>query len=155
MDNQLFYVVHPAQLVFPYLGMSLQQRRNRLGQLIMSQGAQWAAVRMRAPVFMDAVEQIDEYLIAGQRFVDSAFDNSPQQMLLTAGSTETYDPLLGYYEPAHVREFERALNVIPGDVVNRWENGPHGEIMSQVLHAFRSTFAQAARRRYAVAVEHR
>ena len=52
------------------------------------------------------VERLDARMSANDDFVQSAFENSPRQ-ILTIGSTAAYDPLLGYYEPDRVREFDR------------------------------------------------
>jgi hypothetical protein len=145
MDNQHFYIIDPAHLEFSSVGMSLQQRRNRLGELIRASGAQWQSIRMRSPDFLAIVEKLDALMNASEDFVQSAFENSPRQ-ILTIGSTAAYDPLLGYYEPDRVREFDRKLRAIP-------ESGEAPA--AQVLHAFRSTFAEAAKRNAAVALEHR
>lgn len=154
MDNQLFYIVSPALFEFSSDGMSLQQRRDRLGELIVSHGSQWAAIRMRAPDFMSAVEALGRFLEADEDFMNSAFENSPRQAL-PVGSTNSYSPLLGYYEPDRVRHFSAKLQAISATVIAEWENGPEGGEMGQVVHAFRSSFAEASRRGYSVAIEHR
>jgi len=154
MDNQLFYIVQPSQLDFPFRAMSLQERRDRLGELVRTRGAEWASLRMRGPDFMAALEQLDRFLATGEELTNSAFENSPGKML-PIGSSGKYDPLFGYYEPDRVRGFDQALRAIPAAVIQGWEAGPNGEIMGRVVHAFRSTFAEAAKRRHAVALEHR
>jgi hypothetical protein len=153
MNNQIFYVVEPSQLRFPYLAMSLQDRRNRLGELVRTRGAEWAGLRMRGPFFMKAVERLDRYLGAEEELTNSAFENSPMQML-PIGSSGEYDPLFGYYEPDRVQRFDQQLNSIPAPVIRTWEDGPNGETLGQVVYAFRSTFAEAAKRKLSVAIEH-
>ena len=91
MDNQLFYIVDPAQLKFSTVDMTLQERRDRLGDLIKTNGARWAAIRMRNADFMTVLEKLDHYMQANEEFVNSAFENSPRQ-LLPIGSTDAYDP---------------------------------------------------------------
>jgi len=153
MDNQVFYVVEPSQMRFSFSVMSLQMRRDRLGELVRSKGAEWAGLRVRGPVFMHAVQRLDRFLGAEEELVNSAFENSPQQML-PIGSSGKYDPLFGYYEPDRVQRFNQQLNAIPPGVMQGWENGADGDSMGRVVYAFRSTFAEAARRRLSVAIEH-
>jgi hypothetical protein len=153
MDNQLFYIIHPSQLDFSSVGMSLQDRRNRLGELVRTRGAEWAALRMRGAEFLAAVEKLDRFLGAAEELVDSAFENSPRQML-PIGSTDAYSPLFGYYEPERVRGLDQRLRAIPAAIIQGWDDGPEGDNIGRVVHAFRSTFAEAAKRGHAVAVEH-
>jgi hypothetical protein len=154
MDNQLFYIIHPSLFDFSAIGLSLQERRDRLSEAVQRNGARWAEIRMRAPDFMAAVEKLDRQLSAGEQFVDSAFENSPRRML-PAGSTGEYTPLFGYYEPDQVQGFDRKLKAIPASVIDAWEGSPNGEMLGQVVYAFRSTFAEAAKRKHAVAIDHR
>ena len=153
MDNQSFYIIQPIRLVFDTAGMSLQQRRDRLGELVRTYGAEWAGLRMRGADFMTAVEKIDLFMGAGDELTNCAFENSPNHVL-PAGSAAQYNPLFGYYEPNRVREFDQQLRAMPPAVIQRWEAGPNGEVIAQVVHAFRSSFAEAAKREYAVALEH-
>jgi hypothetical protein len=153
MDNQLFYIVEPSQLTFSAAGMSLQERRDRLRELVRTCGAEWAAIRMRGAEFMAAVEELDRYLRAHEELTNSAFENSPERVLPVGYSGE-YNPLFGYYEPDRVREFDEQLRAIPASVIERWEAGPNGDAMGQVVHAFRITFSEAAKRKRAIAVEH-
>jgi hypothetical protein len=154
VDSQLFYIVRPSLLEFPSVGTSLQQRRGRLAELIQATGAQWAVVRMRGADFMATVERLDQFIGADKDFVNSAFENSPRQ-ILPIGSTEAYNPLLGYYEPDRVLKFDWKLRAIPQAVIDSWEKGSNSDLVGQVVSAFRSTFAEAARRGHAVALEHR
>jgi hypothetical protein len=153
MDNQHFYVVDPAQLRFTSLGDSLQRRRDRLGELVRATGAEWAGLRMRAPDFLASVEELDRFLDADSELTNSTFENSPQEVL-PIGSSGAYDPLFGYFDPVRVKRFHRNLNAIPATKIETWEAGANGETMGRVVHAFRSTFAEAAKRGHAVAVEH-
>jgi hypothetical protein len=153
MDNQLFYIVQPTQLEFLVTGVSLQRRRDRLGELVRVHGAEWTRLRMRGPDFLAAVERIDRYLGAGEELMDSAFENSPKQ-LLPIGSSGEYNPMFGYYEPYRVREFDKRLRTITASAFQGWEAGPNGDIMGQVVYAFRSTFTEAAKRGWAIAIEH-
>jgi hypothetical protein len=154
MDTHLFYIIDPLRLGFSPAGMSLQQRRDRLGELVRAHGAEWSALRMRAAEFMAAVEKVDRFLGAGDELTNSAFENSPGRMLTIASSGD-YEPLFGYYEVDRVRGFQQQLRAIPTPVTQDWENGSDGDIVGQVVYAFRSTFAEAARRARAVVLEHR
>ena len=81
--------------------------RRGLGDLIEANGALWAG-RMRNADFMAVLKKLDSYMRANEKLVNSAFKNSPRQML-TIGSTGAYDPFLGCYEPDRVREFDQKL----------------------------------------------
>lgn len=153
MDNQNFYVIEPSQMRFAHQMLSLQTRRDRLGELVRSRGARWASTRARGKVFMSIVQRLDRYIGAEEELLNSAFENSPLQ-ILPIGSSGEYDPLFGYYEPDRVQRFDQLLHKIPGAVIQNWEDGPNGESTGQVIYAFRSTFAEAARRKQAVAIEH-
>jgi hypothetical protein len=154
MDNKVLYIIDPSELDFRFAGMPLQRRRDRLGEIVRMRGAEWASLRVRGTDFMAALEELDRFLAAREEFLNSAFENSPHEML-PIGSTGEYEPLFGYYPPHLVQRFDRELRTIPGAVIQRWEDGPNGDTMGSVAHAFRSTFAEAARRLQAVAVEHR
>lgn len=154
MDNQLFYIIQPSQLDFSFLRMSLQERRDYLGEIVRARGAEWAGLRMRGADFMTALEELDRLLGAGNELTDSAFENSPRQML-PIGMSSGYNPLFGYYDANRVRGFDQELRAIPAAVIQGWETRPNGDIMGCVVYAFRSTFAEAAKRRHAVALEHR
>lgn len=153
MDNQAFFIVEPSRIRFSFLALSLQARRDRLGQTVRANGAKWASLRMRGPAFMKVVERLDAYIGASEEFVNSAFENSPLQML-PIGSSNDYNPLFGYYEPDRVQRFDQQLQSIPRAVIENWENGPNGEVIGSVIYAIRSTFSEAAKRKMAVAIEH-
>lgn len=153
MDNQLFYIVEPTQLEFFATAMSLQRRRDRLGELVRVHGSEWTRLRMHGPDFLGAVVRIDRYLGAGEELMDSAFENSPKQVL-PIGSSGEYNPMFGYYEPHRVREFDKQFRAIAASALQGWDAGPNGDIMGQVVYAFRSTFAEAAKRGWAIAIEH-
>lgn len=153
MDNQNFYVVEPSQMRFAYQALPLQTRRDRLGELVRARGARWASVRSRGKIFMSIVQRLDRYIGAEEELLNSAFENSPSQ-ILPIGSSGEYDPLFGYYEPDRVQRYDQLLHKIPNAVIQNWEDGPNGESVGQVIYAFRSTFAEAARRKQAVAIEH-
>ena len=91
---------------------------------------------------------------ASGELVDSAFENSPDRML-PKNALDKYSPMLGYYEADRVRSFDQKLRAIPPATVDKWENDPGGEAIGTVVYALRATFAEAAKRKYAVAVEHR
>jgi hypothetical protein len=152
MNNQIFYIVDPAQLEFSSIGVTLQERRDRLRDLIVANGAQWAMIRMRNGDFMDVLEKLNRYMGVNDEFVHSAFGNSPLQ-LLPIGSYDEYGPPLGYYEPDRVREFDQKLRSIPTRRSTVGEMKATG-ILPAVTYAFRKTFAEAARRGQAVALEH-
>jgi len=46
------------------------------------------------------------------------------------------------------------LRSIPNPVIEHWRAEPNADNLGRVLYAFRSTFAEAAKRGYAIAVEH-
>jgi len=150
----MFYIIDPSELDIRFAGMSLQRRRDRLGELVRSRGAAWANLRVSGTDFMAAVEKLDRFLGAREELLNSAFENSPNEML-PIGSSDKYNPLFGYYPPHLVRRFDQELRTIPAAVIEHWEEGPNGDTMGSVTHAFRSTFIEAAKRRQAIAVEHR
>jgi len=154
MDNELLYIISPAELSFSPAGISLPERRARLSAIVRTRGALWSSLRMRGSEFLDSAEKLDGYLRAGGKFVDSAFENSPQAML-PVGSYKDYAPLFGYYDPESVRKFDRELRAIPAAVIDKWEDEPNeNSVIGQVVHAFRFTFAEAAKRGHSVVVEH-
>ena len=139
---------------FSFGGTSLQQRREKLAEVVKTNGSEWANLRARGADFMAVVERIDRQIIADEEFLNSAFENSPLHML-RIGYTDNYNPLFGYYEPSRARVFVKRMQAIPATVVAGWENGKLGDLTAQVLRAFQSTFAEAANRDHAVAIEHR
>jgi|SRR5579862_705053 len=153
MDNHVFFIVEPAQLRFAYTMLPLQARRERLGKMVRANGAQWANLRMRGADFMKVVERLDRYIGAEEELVNSAFENSPMQ-ILPIGSSQEYDPLFGYYEPDRVQRYDQQFQAIPGAVIQNWENGPNGDAIASVVYAFRSTFAEAAKRKQGIAIDH-
>jgi len=150
----MFYIIDPSELDFRFAGMPLQRRRDRLGELVRARGAHWGSLRVRGTDFMAAVEELDHFLGAGEELLNSAFENSPNEML-PIGSSDRYNPLFGYYPPHLVRRFDRELRTIPEAVIQHWEEGPNGDTIGSVTYAFRSAFTEAAKRRQAIAVEHR
>jgi hypothetical protein len=155
MDNQLFYLIQPEALDFPSDGMSLQERRDRLRQLLEEHGALWVTIRSPGTDFMESVEELDRFLGADNELTDCVFENSPGE-ILPIGSCDEYDPLFGYYERERVVKFHGKLSTIPSHILEEWENRPEpqGEILSAVVHAFRSSFAEAASRKWAIAIDH-
>ena len=153
MDNFVFYVVSPEVLRFPVADLSLQDRRFRLREILKSQAAQWETVRLRGVIFMGCLESLAKMINSSPAFEELFYENSPDN-ILPRGSIDDYSPMFGYFEPADVQKYDLAFRNLDPSAIQSFEAADDDGAHSLVWRACSSTFAEAASRRVAVAVDH-
>ena len=153
MDNQEFYVVQPEQLRFPYLGQTLQWRRDQLRGRLRSKAALWGALRTRSSDLLQVLSELGAAIGKGQELADFVFENSPFEVL-TLNSADEYNSFFGYFPPLMVSEYFIAFEALPDSFIDSIADRNDDGLADRILHALKSTFREASSRGCAVAIDH-
>src|SRR5437773_12384769 len=143
-----FYVIDERKLPEKLpAGLTESERLAYLVEQVEKKGAKWAELEVRMPDFVNALKLIDLTMEAEGFLWVLSINHSPHKLL---GSSD--EVFFGYLNPEQVKDLDFAFDAFSEELESLGNTAKSAdvdsEVVARILHAFRSSAHEAAKRGY-------